>query len=284
MRRLFSAFLQNELTPHHRQWVEEHLLGCKGCQEEIHLLQVALSSLQYLEWVPVPPGLRDSVHRQIVGQVQTTKHHSLGKWLKGLAGTAIGAILLGVGIGGWWWSSGKIWNQNPENSLRMVTQPRKPLTTSGEDTSSSPRMSREIAGNPLNLKGESAQESRTSFTPYHPTQTRPAGTGLLPQRVSPARNSSRISYPVKPDSAEPTVFESIGPLDSMLRYAAQGRASNQALALPQEGISPERPRGFPQTESSIEGTEPDKEVPFAVDHETGTADHETEEEEEKEPE
>lgn len=309
MRHLFSAFLQNELTPYHRRQVEEHLAGCEGCQEEIHLLQLSLSSLQYLERVPVPSGFRASVRRQIVGQIQTAGRCAKRSWLKGLVGATIGIFILGLGISGWWWNIGRSWNRSLKSSFRTITQPADPLTAR-KDISSSQWTSRKISSNPLNIgereshqKAQASSLSHSMFTkslsepPFggvggesfrrsylgkdsRPTnfrigsKTRPLRTQSSPQQVPPAGYSNRIPPPAEPDSNKPTVYKSIDPLEAMLRHAAQVRKNSRALALPQESISFDRPRGIPQTEPSKEAKsasegeafpEADQEIEKAVD-------------------
>lgn len=262
MRHLASAFLQNELNSRDQHRMEEHLATCERCREEIRLMQLSLSSLRYLETVPVPLNFRTRVHQRIAEEAQWKVQNPFKPCLKRLAWAALGVLLLSLGISKWWHA-----HQNPRQvpaySPNLVVQAGKQITTFKADSLSSSKVAQ--ASTVHSSTSTAGKKIQKASVPLNPRSKRAAKFQNTEAMVA-FRN---VTPPRSPSSAPlAAVPELIVPLDSMLQYTAQGGEKDQALALPGKDTSAERPRGAPQDANPSEQATLESKVPAIIGSET----------------
>jgi anti-sigma factor RsiW len=89
----FSAYLDDELPPEQREFVQEHLAVCPACRQELAHLTRLWEALEALPEVPPPAGLID----QVMARLPRRKTPWWGSLA--LAASLLVGILLGGSLG-----------------------------------------------------------------------------------------------------------------------------------------------------------------------------------------
>lgn len=77
---LMSAYFAQELTFREREELDEHLRGCRFCQEELEAYQRTWAALGAWEDVPPRPGLREELLARIAGEAVPAAPSRRERW------------------------------------------------------------------------------------------------------------------------------------------------------------------------------------------------------------
>ncbi len=94
-----TAFLDGELAPSDREFVQQHLEACPQCSQEFESSLYASQLIERLPQIDPDPDLWQGIRSEIGGSDWSLSHlHSLlfGRWSPAMAAAGLGALLLGL--------------------------------------------------------------------------------------------------------------------------------------------------------------------------------------------
>jgi hypothetical protein len=190
MRALFSAYLDQELSPGARHALERHLASCDACRRELDAWRTLSGALRRLgeETVVVPAGFRARLMERLPVRDTAVRR----PWSRGLRLSAAAAVLVlllaGVTFGAG--STGRVpvlpWQvANRDQPPAVVTAPPATEQTTSDATAPQPRGERETAAPavPTEAKGAGAELRPAAPTPVPPAPEKPTTTQAVPRQT-----------------------------------------------------------------------------------------------------